>query len=103
MFDITRVSSFVLDFIGGTVQNTSRRTINPLSKVRAKVYSAAGVLLAEDADSYGPVPNRGEATFDIRIPTNNSTGASYYTLEVTNYVAGRHATLSCSGCGRRDW
>ena len=96
-------SSTSFDRIKGTMQNMAGFTIGALSEVRAKIYNAAGVLLVEDLDFYGPVPNGGQSTFDILVLRSDAAGASYYTLEVTNFTGSRDNVLTCNGCGRRNW
>ena len=90
--------------VAGTIRNMTGRTINSLSEVRIDVFDAAGILIDEDQDFFfDPVPDGGQARFDILIEKSDVVEASYYTLEVTNFMDFVDVVQPCSGCGRRDW
>ena len=90
--------------VAGTIRNMTGQTINYPSEVRIDVFDAAGILIAEDIYVFSdPVPDGGQATFDILIFKSDVVEASSYTLEVTNYIDFVDVVQPCSGCGRRDW
>ena len=49
------------------------------------------------------IPDEQQKTFSILIPKSDTTQASSYTLEVTNYMNGSDVVQECSGCGSRPW
>ena len=90
--------------VNGTIRNQTGRTINRLSEVRIDVFNASGILIQEDLDFISnPVANGQQTTFSILIEKRDVEQASYYTLEVTNYIDGDDVVQQCSGCGRRQW
>ena len=90
--------------VAGTIRNMTGQTINYLSEVRIDVFDAAGILIAEDIYVFSdPVPDGGQATFDILVWKSDVVEASSYTLEVTNFNGFEDVVQPCSGCGRRDW
>ena len=90
--------------VNGTIRNKTRRTINRLSEVRIDVFDASGLLIHEDRDLFGEdIPDEQQKTFSILIPKSDTTQASSYTLEVTNYMNGSDVVQECSGCGSRPW
>ena len=90
--------------VAGTVRNKTGRTINRLSEVRIDVFNASDVLINEDRDLFGEsVSDEQQATFEIPIRKRDVVEASYYTLEVTNFINGDDVVQQCSGCGRRQW
>ena len=90
--------------VNGTIKNQTGRTINRLSEVRIDVFNVSGILIHEDNDLLGEdVANGQQTTFSILIRKRDVEQASYYTLEVTNWIDAEDVVQRCSGCGRRSW